>query len=203
MTKPTTLYINKTKVVLFPIKSVRSVEIDITMKCGSWYETGENWGAFHFLEHMILQGTKKFPSSEKISEFTKENGIHYNAFTSREKISLPLNIPDVNLNKGLQILEEVIFNPIISILGFFIVGLGFSVIVPEVYRLASKLEGVKTADGVSFIAATTNIGFLVGPVMLGYLAELKSLHLSFIVLTVFVSFAFFISFWKYKKIINN
>jgi MFS family permease len=93
----------------------------------------------------------------------------------------------------------LILNPVFSIAGFFIVGLGFSVIVPEVYRLASNLDGVKTADGVSFIAATTNIGFLVGPALLGFIAELRSLHLSFIVLTVWVSLAFFIAFWKYKR----
>jgi MFS family permease len=97
----------------------------------------------------------------------------------------------------------LILNPITSILGFFIVGLGFSVIVPEVYRLASNLEGVKTADGVSVIAATTNIGFLVGPVMLGFIAELKSLHSSFVVLTIFVSFAFFIAFWKQREMRKN
>jgi MFS family permease len=67
-----------------------------------------------------------------------------------------------------------------------------------VYRLASNVEGIKTADGVSFVAATTNIGFLLGPVLLGFLAELKSLHLSFIVLTFWVSLAFFIAFWKHK-----
>jgi fucose permease len=88
-------------------------------------------------------------------------------------------------------------NPIITIAGFFVVGLGFSVIVPEVYRLASNVGGVKTADGVSFIAATTNIGFLVGPVLLGFIAEMKSLHLSFIVLTFWVSLAFFMAFWKF------
>jgi predicted MFS family arabinose efflux permease len=97
----------------------------------------------------------------------------------------------------------LILNPITSILGFFIVGLGFSVIVPEVYRLASSLEGVKTADGVSLIAATTNIGFLVGPVLLGFIAEFKSLHVSFIVLTVFVSFAFFIALWKQREMREN
>jgi fucose permease len=97
----------------------------------------------------------------------------------------------------------LIINPFISILGFFVVGLGFSVIVPEVYRLASNVEGIKTADAVSFVAATTNIGFMLGPVILGYIAELKSLHLSFIVLTAFVSIAFFISFWKYSSLKPN
>jgi fucose permease len=93
----------------------------------------------------------------------------------------------------------LILSPIVALIGFFVVGLGFSVIVPEVYRLASKVEGIKTSDGVSFIAASTNIGFLVGPVMLGFLAELKSLHLSFMLLTAFVSLAFFIALWKNNK----
>lgn len=91
----------------------------------------------------------------------------------------------------------LVLNPVVSLAGFFIIGLGFSVIVPEVYRLASNLEGIKTADGVSFIAATTNIGFLTGPVLLGFVAEMKSLHLSFTVLTVWVSIAVIIAFRKY------
>jgi MFS family permease len=97
----------------------------------------------------------------------------------------------------------LVLNPVISILGFFIIGLGFSVVVPEVYRLASHVENVKTADGVSFIAATSNIGFLLGPVLLGYIAQLKSLHLSFMVLTVFVSAVFFIALWKYIQAKNE
>jgi len=105
----------------------------------------------------------------------------------------------------LGFLLVLILNPIISILGFFIVGIGFSVVVPEVYRLASNVDGIKTADGVSFIAATSNIGFLVGPVLLGFIAEFKSLHLSFIVLTIFVSLAFFIASWRFtkSKLISN
>lgn len=93
----------------------------------------------------------------------------------------------------------LILNPVVALFGFFVVGLGFSVIVPEVYRLASKVEGIKTSDGVSFIAATTNIGFLAGPVLLGFLAELKSLHFSFMALTAYISLAFFIAFWKMNK----
>jgi predicted MFS family arabinose efflux permease len=92
----------------------------------------------------------------------------------------------------------LILIPMVSLLGFLVIGMGFSVIVPEVYRLASRVDGVKTSDGVSFIAAATNIGFLAGPVFLGFLADLKSLHLSFIVLNVWVSIAFFIAYWKFR-----
>jgi fucose permease len=84
----------------------------------------------------------------------------------------------------------------ITLAGFFIIGLGFSIIVPEVYRLASRVEGIRTADGVSFIAATANIGFLAGPVLLGFIAELRTLHASFMVLMIFVTASFVLTWRK-------
>jgi MFS family permease len=86
--------------------------------------------------------------------------------------------------------------PFSTLPGFFVIGLGFSIIVPEIYRLASTIKGIKTADGVSFIAATVNVGFLTGPVALGYIAELHTLHMSFIVLSGFVTLAFIMSFLR-------
>ena len=75
MVKPSIIYINKAKIVIFPIKSVRSIKINTIVGCGACYETKKNSGIFHFLEHMLLQGTKNLPSSEKISEFAKEKII--------------------------------------------------------------------------------------------------------------------------------
>ncbi len=86
--------------------------------------------------------------------------------------------------------------PFTAMPGFLVIGLGFSIIVPEVYRLASNIKGIKTADGVSFISATANVGFLTGPVMLGFIAELHTLHLSFMVLSAFVTLAFIMTFFR-------
>jgi len=86
--------------------------------------------------------------------------------------------------------------PSLSLAGFFIIGLGFSIIVPEIYRMASVMPGIHTTQGVSFVAVTGNIGFLTGPVLLGYIAELQTLHLSFIALTIFVGTAFTITIFK-------
>lgn len=84
--------------------------------------------------------------------------------------------------------------PLTTLAGFFIIGLGFSVVVPEVYRLASRIKGIRTADGVSFISATANVGFLTGPVLLGFIAELHTLRVSFMVLMGLVTMAFIMSF---------
>jgi MFS family permease len=83
--------------------------------------------------------------------------------------------------------------PASTLAGFFVIGLGFSIIVPEVYRLATRIKGIRTADGVSFISATANVGFLMGPVVLGFIAELHTLHVSFMVLMALVTMAFIMS----------
>ncbi len=90
----------------------------------------------------------------------------------------------------------LLVNPGFALTGFLIIGLGFSIIVPEVYRLASKIKGIRTSDGVSFIAASSNVGFLSGPVLLGFIAELHTLYVSFIVLTAFVAMAFIMTLLK-------
>lgn len=112
MTKPTTININKAKVVIYPIDSVRSVQIIATVKCGSWYEDKSNRGYFHFLEHMLFHGNRLLPSSEEMMAYAKDNGINTNASTSGDKINFYLEVPDINFDKGLTAFEETIFYPI-------------------------------------------------------------------------------------------
>jgi fucose permease len=72
----------------------------------------------------------------------------------------------------------------LAITGFALTGLGFSVIVPELFRIGGNVKGVESSQGVAFIAGTGYSGFLVGPVILGFIAEQFSLSLSFITLMV-------------------
>ena len=68
-------------------------------------------------------------------------------------------------------------SPILVIIGFGLVGLGLSVIIPELLRLAGKTKGVESSQGISFVSGVGFFGFLVGPVLLGYLADISSLKL--------------------------
>ncbi|MEM8846611.1 MAG: MFS transporter [Bacteroidota bacterium] len=69
-----------------------------------------------------------------------------------------------------------------AIVGFALNGLGFSVIVPELFRIGGNVKGVDSAQGVSFIAGTGYAGFLLGPVILGFIAEKEGLKYTFFVL---------------------
>lgn len=73
-------------------------------------------------------------------------------------------------------------NTYLAIAGFALCGLGFSVMVPEIFRIGGNVKGVDSSQGVAFIAGTGYAGFLCAPPILGFLAENYSLKLCFMVL---------------------
>ncbi|QLG44312.1 MFS transporter [Costertonia aggregata] len=77
----------------------------------------------------------------------------------------------------------------LAIIGFALAGLGFSVMIPENFRIGGNMKGVDSSQGVSFIAGTGYAGFLCAPPILGFLADVWSLKASFVVL---LACAFFI-----------
>ncbi len=88
----------------------------------------------------------------------------------------------------------LLVQPLIAIVGFGLVGLGLSVIVPETFRLSGKTKGIESSQGISFIAGSGFIGFLIGPVFLGFLADISSLKLSFFALLGFILISFLLAF---------
>jgi fucose permease len=72
----------------------------------------------------------------------------------------------------------------LAIAGFALSGLGFSVMVPEIFRIGGKVKGVDSSQGVAFIAGTGYAGFLCAPPILGFIAEEWSLITCFVVLLV-------------------
>lgn len=86
-----------------------------------------------------------------------------------------------------------------AIIGFGLVGLGFSVIIPELFRIGGNVKGIDSSQGVAFIAGTGYAGFLAAPPILGFLAELSSLTTSFIVLLGCAILVFLATFLLRKK----
>ncbi len=70
----------------------------------------------------------------------------------------------------------------VVIIGFGLVGLGFSVIIPELFRIGGNVKGIESSQGVAFIAGAGYAGFLSAPPVLGFLAESSSLLTAFKVL---------------------
>ncbi len=81
----------------------------------------------------------------------------------------------------------------LALVGFALVGLGFSVIIPELFRLAGKTEGVTSSEGIAIVAGLGYVGFLGSPALLGFLSSISSLQLSFMALLGFALAAFMIA----------
>jgi len=71
---------------------------------------------------------------------------------------------------------------IVVIVGFGLVGLGLSVVIPELFRIAGQNNSVSASVARSFVSGLGFVGFLLGPVVLGYISDHANLHTSFIVL---------------------
>ncbi len=66
-------------------------------------------GIAHFLEHMLVAGTKKFPSKDKLAEPLERVGGSFSASTGLDYIRLNITVPQKeDLNIGLEILEEML-----------------------------------------------------------------------------------------------
>lgn len=82
----------------------------------------------------------------------------------------------------------------IAILGFGVVGIGLSVVVPELFRYSGNLTDIKSSEGISFVSGVGFLGLLTGPVFLGFLAQTFDLKSSFLALLCFVAVAGIIAF---------
>jgi MFS family permease len=70
----------------------------------------------------------------------------------------------------------------IKIIGCFITGLGISTIVPLIYSQAGNQTNIKPAIAIAGVSTIAYIGFLIGPVVIGYLAEYFELQKALILL---------------------
>ena len=62
-------------------------------------------------------------------------------------------------------------NLIATFLGFFLVGLGLSTIVPIVYSTAGNTEGISPSVGIAMATTIGYAGFFIGPPIIGFLAD--------------------------------
>jgi fucose permease len=88
---------------------------------------------------------------------------------------------------------------ILAITGFALIGLGFSVIIPELFRIGGNIRGVESSQGVAFIAGTGYSGFLMAPPVLGFLAESATLRASFISLLAAASLVLLAGFYLLRR----
>lgn len=68
--------------------------------------------------------------------------------------------------------------PFVVVAGFLVVGLALSAVVPIAFSVAGDLAPGRAGAAISFITTLSYGGFLLGPVIVGGLAELVGLRLA-------------------------
>jgi predicted Zn-dependent peptidase len=107
--KQTTLK-NGLKVIIEDRKA-DTVTIQICVNTGSNNESKADSGISHFLEHMAFEGTNK-RTAKQISETIENIGGELNASTSNYKTSFYVKVPKDKAELGLDIISDIIKNPI-------------------------------------------------------------------------------------------
>jgi MFS family permease len=82
---------------------------------------------------------------------------------------------------------------VLSVIGFGIIGLGLSVIIPELFRVAGNTRGISASKSISFVSGIGFFGFLLSPVILGYISDSSSLKISFLCLLALTVFTLVVS----------
>jgi len=86
-------------------------EMRLVVDAGSGLEDDDQVGGAHFLEHMLFNGTEKFPKNELIAvlrSFGAGFGADINASTSRDETVYELSVPNEAevVDTGLDVLEQ-------------------------------------------------------------------------------------------------
>ena len=89
----------------FPLVSLR-----LYVHAGSSYETPEQAGISHVLEHMVFKGTDAFPKGS-IATSVESSGGYLNAATSFDYTVYITDMTKANWESGLGILKEMAFSP--------------------------------------------------------------------------------------------
>jgi predicted Zn-dependent peptidase len=104
---------NGFRLVFWPLSGIRVVCSELWIKAGSWYGEPKR-GIFHFLEHVLAQGSRKYPSFKKLSQKQEELGLSISDAVGGEASYFSWLFPRENFSPVLDLLGEYIFYPLIS-----------------------------------------------------------------------------------------
>jgi MFS family permease len=71
-----------------------------------------------------------------------------------------------------------------SLVGFFLIGMGVSSVVPLVYSAAGKSKTLSPGIALTAVSSLGFMGLLIGPPIIGFIAEATSLRISFLAITI-------------------
>ena len=101
---------NGLRVILAPMPDTQTATVIVMTGTGSRYETAQENGLAHFLEHMFFKGTKKRRSAKHISEELDGLGSQYNAFTAKDRTAYYAKVSSRYIDTALDVISDIFLN---------------------------------------------------------------------------------------------
>jgi MFS family permease len=116
-----------------------------------------------YTSFMIMMATGRFLGDKIITKYGRKRS---------------LQVSGIIITTGM--FTAVIFPYLVpSVIGFMLVGIGVSGIVPMVYSIAGTNTKVSPGIALAMVSGVSYFGFLMGPPLIGYISELSSLRYSY------------------------
>ncbi len=102
---------NGLRVVIAPQPNLHRAHVALWSRVGSRFETSEDNGISHFLEHMIYRGTRRMPSAHAVNlAFERLGGLLF-ASTQVDHGIFSLSLPPESLDEACALFGEVLSQP--------------------------------------------------------------------------------------------
>jgi predicted Zn-dependent peptidase len=101
------------RIVTEAMPSVRSVSLGFWIGTGSRYESDDQAGLSHLLEHLLFKGTARYASLE-IDQIFDGMGAELNAGTGKETTSVYARVIDEHLNDAFDVMADMVFRPALT-----------------------------------------------------------------------------------------
>lgn len=97
--------------ILFEKRDLPIISVALAAKFGSAFDSEKEKGISHFIEHMLLKGTKS-RTAKQISESIESKGGEYNAFTSKTLTAVWMKLPSKHLKFSIELLADIFKNSV-------------------------------------------------------------------------------------------
>ncbi len=99
---------NGLRILTSPMHHTRSVSIGFFIGVGSRYESDEQGGVSHFIEHMLFKGTENRPTARDIAVAIEGVGGIFNAATGRESSLYWIKVAQPHLDIAIDVLVDML-----------------------------------------------------------------------------------------------
>lgn len=86
----------------------------LTLPVGSLENPADQLGLAHYLEHMVLMGSKRYPQPDNLAEFLKKHGGSHNASTASYRTAFYLEVENDALQPAVDRLADAIAEPLLD-----------------------------------------------------------------------------------------